>query len=138
MLQGWCTYFKHGVSKATFGYLDEYAWRRVVRWLRRRFLLGGAASARQAWGMAAQQTGARRRASGRAGGVGRVTPEARQYLLRGRLLDRRQRERVVALLAADTGAESLVGRFHLVLAENALGYKRHATPSGSRITDRQC
>jgi Group II intron, maturase-specific domain len=27
-LLGWCTYFKHGVSKATFGYLDEYTWRR--------------------------------------------------------------------------------------------------------------
>jgi RNA-directed DNA polymerase len=37
VLQGWCTHFKHGVSKATFGYLDEYAWRRVVRWLRRRY-----------------------------------------------------------------------------------------------------
>jgi RNA-directed DNA polymerase len=37
VLQGWCTYFKHGVSKATFGYLDEYAWRRVLRWLRRRY-----------------------------------------------------------------------------------------------------
>ena len=23
-LLGWCTYFKHGVSKAAFGYLDEY------------------------------------------------------------------------------------------------------------------
>ena len=37
VLQGWCTYFKHGVSKASFGYLDEYTWRRVVRWLRRRY-----------------------------------------------------------------------------------------------------
>lgn len=37
VLLGWCTYFKHGVSKATFGYLDEYAWRRVTRWLRRRY-----------------------------------------------------------------------------------------------------
>jgi RNA-directed DNA polymerase len=36
VLLGWCTYFKHGVSKATFGYLDEYAWHRVVRWIRRR------------------------------------------------------------------------------------------------------
>ena len=36
-LLGWCTYFKHGVSKATFGYLDEYAWRRVTRWLRKRY-----------------------------------------------------------------------------------------------------
>jgi len=37
VLLGWCTYFKHGVSKATFGYLDEYAWRRVMRWIRRRY-----------------------------------------------------------------------------------------------------
>jgi RNA-directed DNA polymerase len=37
VLLGWCTYFKHGVSKATFGYLDEYAWRRVHRWIRRRY-----------------------------------------------------------------------------------------------------
>jgi RNA-directed DNA polymerase len=36
-LLGWCTYFKHGVSKATFGYLDEYAWRRVLHWIRRRY-----------------------------------------------------------------------------------------------------
>ncbi|GAA2376942.1 group II intron maturase-specific domain-containing protein [Dactylosporangium salmoneum] len=36
VLQGWCTYFRHGVSKATFGYLDQYAWHRVVRWLRKR------------------------------------------------------------------------------------------------------
>jgi RNA-directed DNA polymerase len=37
VLRGWCTYFKHGVSKATFGYLDEYAWRRVLSWIRRRY-----------------------------------------------------------------------------------------------------
>jgi len=37
VLLGWCTYFRHGVSKATFGYLDEYAWRRVHRWIRRRY-----------------------------------------------------------------------------------------------------
>ena len=36
VLQGWCTYFRYGVSKATFGYLDQYAWHRVVRWLRKR------------------------------------------------------------------------------------------------------
>jgi len=36
VLQGWCTYFRYGVSKATFGYLDQYTWRRVVRWLRKR------------------------------------------------------------------------------------------------------
>jgi RNA-directed DNA polymerase len=33
VLRGWCTYFRHGVSKATFGYLRQYTWR-VVRWLR--------------------------------------------------------------------------------------------------------
>jgi RNA-directed DNA polymerase len=37
VLLGWCTYFKYGVSKATFGYLDEYAWRRVLRWIKRRY-----------------------------------------------------------------------------------------------------
>jgi RNA-directed DNA polymerase len=36
VLQGWYTYFRYGVSKATFGYLDQYTWRRVVRWLRKR------------------------------------------------------------------------------------------------------
>ena len=24
VLRGWCAYFRHGVSKATFGYLDSY------------------------------------------------------------------------------------------------------------------
>jgi hypothetical protein len=28
VLRGWCTYFRHGVSKATFGYLDQYTWHR--------------------------------------------------------------------------------------------------------------
>jgi RNA-directed DNA polymerase len=36
VLQGWCTYFRYGVSKATFGYLDQYTWHRVVRWIRKR------------------------------------------------------------------------------------------------------
>jgi RNA-directed DNA polymerase len=36
VLRGWTNYFKHGVSKRTFSYLDSYAWRRVTRWLRRR------------------------------------------------------------------------------------------------------
>ncbi|MGH3938343.1 MAG: group II intron maturase-specific domain-containing protein, partial [Pseudonocardiaceae bacterium] len=36
MLRGWCAYFRHGVSKATFGYLDTFAWRRVTAWLRKR------------------------------------------------------------------------------------------------------
>ncbi|HEX2418921.1 MAG TPA: group II intron reverse transcriptase/maturase [Micromonosporaceae bacterium] len=36
VLRGWCTYFRHGVSKATFGYLDQYTWHRVVRWICKR------------------------------------------------------------------------------------------------------
>ena len=36
MLRGWCNYFRHGVSSATFGYLRHYAYWRVVGWLRRR------------------------------------------------------------------------------------------------------
>jgi RNA-directed DNA polymerase len=35
VLRGWCTYFRHGVSAATFGYLDQYTWHRVVRWIRK-------------------------------------------------------------------------------------------------------
>jgi RNA-directed DNA polymerase len=36
VLRGWCNYFRHGVSKATFHFLDAYAWRRVTAWLRKR------------------------------------------------------------------------------------------------------
>jgi RNA-directed DNA polymerase len=36
VLRGWCNYFRHGVSSRTFGYLDHYAWWRVVWWLRKR------------------------------------------------------------------------------------------------------
>ena len=36
VLRGWSTYFQHGVSKRTFDYLGEFAWRRVVGWLRKR------------------------------------------------------------------------------------------------------
>jgi RNA-directed DNA polymerase len=35
-LRGWCIYFHHGVSSRTFGYLDHYAFWRVVGWLRKR------------------------------------------------------------------------------------------------------
>ncbi|MFE9959233.1 group II intron reverse transcriptase/maturase [Micromonospora sp. NPDC005299] len=35
-LAGWCNYFRHGVSNATFGYLSRYAWRRVLGWIRKR------------------------------------------------------------------------------------------------------
>jgi RNA-directed DNA polymerase len=34
VLRGWTSYFKHGVSKATFNYLRAFVWRRVVCWLR--------------------------------------------------------------------------------------------------------
>ena len=36
VLRGWCSYFRHGVSSRTFGYLDHFAWWRVVGWLRKR------------------------------------------------------------------------------------------------------
>jgi RNA-directed DNA polymerase len=35
-LRGWCAYFRPGVSSAAFGYLRQYAWRRVLGWLRRK------------------------------------------------------------------------------------------------------
>ena len=35
-LRGWTTYFRHGVSKATFDYLNHYTWRRVIGWIRRK------------------------------------------------------------------------------------------------------
>jgi RNA-directed DNA polymerase len=35
-LQGWCAYFRPGVSSATFQYLRIYTWRRVWTWLRRK------------------------------------------------------------------------------------------------------
>jgi RNA-directed DNA polymerase len=35
-VRGWCTYFRHGVSKRTFSYLDAFTWHRVDRWLRKR------------------------------------------------------------------------------------------------------
>ena len=38
VLRGWCNYFRHGVSKRTFGYIDNYAFWRVFWWLRKRHL----------------------------------------------------------------------------------------------------
>jgi RNA-directed DNA polymerase len=35
-LRGWTTYFKYGVSSATFSYLRAFTWRRVICWLRRK------------------------------------------------------------------------------------------------------
>jgi RNA-directed DNA polymerase len=34
VLRGWVTYFRRGVSKATFDYLRRFTWRRVICWLR--------------------------------------------------------------------------------------------------------
>lgn len=36
VLRGWTNYFRHGVSKHTFGYLRTFTWRRVIHWLRRK------------------------------------------------------------------------------------------------------
>jgi RNA-directed DNA polymerase len=35
-LQGWCAYFRPGVSSRTFAYLSYYTWRQVGSWLRRK------------------------------------------------------------------------------------------------------
>jgi len=35
-LQGWCAYFRPGVSSNTFGYLRKYVWERVFGWLHRK------------------------------------------------------------------------------------------------------
>jgi len=35
-VQGWCAYFRVGVSSATFSYLRHYMWRTVWNWLRRK------------------------------------------------------------------------------------------------------
>jgi RNA-directed DNA polymerase len=37
MLRGWTNYFRHGSSAATFRYLGQFAWRRVICWLRSKF-----------------------------------------------------------------------------------------------------
>ena len=36
VVRGWCNYFRHGVSKATFGYLDTFTLASGDRWLRKR------------------------------------------------------------------------------------------------------
>ena len=35
-MQGWCAYFRPGVSSVAFRYLSHYAWMRVVKWIRRK------------------------------------------------------------------------------------------------------
>ncbi len=36
VLQGWCTYFRTGVSFKTFQYLRAFAWKHVWSWIRRK------------------------------------------------------------------------------------------------------
>ena len=36
ILTGWANYFRHGVSKSVFGNIDNYAWQRVWRWLKKK------------------------------------------------------------------------------------------------------
>jgi RNA-directed DNA polymerase len=36
LLRGWTTYFRPGVSSATFSYLRAFTWRQVISWLRRK------------------------------------------------------------------------------------------------------
>jgi RNA-directed DNA polymerase len=36
-LAGWANYFRHGVSKATFGAVDQHAWGRLMRWIRAKY-----------------------------------------------------------------------------------------------------
>jgi RNA-directed DNA polymerase len=36
-LTGWASYFRHGVSKAAFHAVDNYAWNRIMRWLRQKY-----------------------------------------------------------------------------------------------------
>ena len=38
VLRGWCNYFRYGVSKRTFSYVDHFAFWRIVGWLRKRHL----------------------------------------------------------------------------------------------------
>jgi RNA-directed DNA polymerase len=37
VLRGWTNYFRHAVAKQTFSYLQDYTWRRVIGWLRRKY-----------------------------------------------------------------------------------------------------
>jgi RNA-directed DNA polymerase len=36
ILRGWASYFRYASAKRTFSYLGYYAWRRVLRWLRKK------------------------------------------------------------------------------------------------------
>ena len=37
VLRGWAYHFRYGVSSATLGYLSAFTWRRVIRWLCRKY-----------------------------------------------------------------------------------------------------
>jgi RNA-directed DNA polymerase len=37
LLRGWSYFFRHGASAATFGYLHQFTWRRVICWLRAKY-----------------------------------------------------------------------------------------------------
>ncbi len=37
VLRGWTNYFRHAVAKQTFSHLQEYTWRRVIGWMRRKY-----------------------------------------------------------------------------------------------------
>jgi RNA-directed DNA polymerase len=37
VLRGWTNYFRHAVAKQTCSYLQEYTWRRVMGWRRRKY-----------------------------------------------------------------------------------------------------
>ena len=36
-LTGWASYFRHGVSKATFSAIDSFTWGRLMRWIRAKY-----------------------------------------------------------------------------------------------------
>jgi RNA-directed DNA polymerase len=36
-LRGWANYFRHGVAKKTFNAVDNHAWNRLMRWIRRKY-----------------------------------------------------------------------------------------------------
>ena len=38
VLRGWCNYFKHGVCKRTFSYIDHFTFWRIIGWMRKRHL----------------------------------------------------------------------------------------------------
>jgi RNA-directed DNA polymerase len=37
VLRGWTNYFRHAVAKQTFSNLQDYTWRRVIGWMRRKY-----------------------------------------------------------------------------------------------------